>query len=79
MGHINLNGIFYSSDGENWKPLGKITQADIDNAEIGCDVDLENKCIEGVVVTGTVELSEEAQAAWWAIAEGGIEIVKRSK
>ena len=29
------------------------------------------------VITGTIELSEEAEAAFWALSQGGIEIVPR--
>ena len=55
---MSFNGMFYSNENGEWKPLTSIFNGE-------------------EVITGTVELSEEAAAAFWAVAQGGIEIVPR--
>ena len=75
MGMKPNNGTFFVKDSDgNWVPICQVTNVDIQETNI------PNPLIEingTVTITGEITLSDEAAAAWWAIAEGGIEIVER--
>ena len=71
----NTNGFLFVKDSDgNWVPVCQITNADI------TETNTPNPLVKingEITVTGEITLSEEAAAAWWSIAQGGIEIVER--
>ncbi len=64
--------IFVKDSNGNWVPVSKIADFGYLNPP-PAEVTLTGE----VMVTGEVTLSDEAAAQWWAIAQGGIEIVER--
>ena len=67
----DFSGMFFVKDSNgNWVPVGKIADfSNIGSIAAGLQRD--------VMITGEITLSDEAAAQWWAIAQGGIEIVER--
>lgn len=68
----DFSGMFFVKDSNgNWVPICKA--ADIPNITLAEDVTLTGE----MMITGEITLSDEAAAQWWAISQGGIEIVER--
>lgn len=75
----DFSGMFFVKDSNgNWVPVGKV--ADFSTTHSVCVPNpppAEVTLTGDVMVTGEVKLSDEAAAQWWAISQGGIEIVER--
>ena len=71
----DFSGMFFVKDSNgNWVPVGKVT--DFSTAH---SVFIPNPPPADIMITGEITLSDESAAQWWAISQGGIEIVKRGE
>ena len=69
----DFSGMFFVKDSNgNWVPVCKVTDFSTTHA-----VCIPNHPPADIMITGEITLSDEAAAQWWAIAQGGIEIVER--
>ena len=67
--------VFVKDSNGNWVPVSKI--ADL-NHHYGLNPPpVDVTLTSDIMITGEVTLSDEAAAQWWAITQGGIEIVER--
>lgn len=79
MGSLsNSFGMFFFKDSNgNWVPFSNIVGANIQKTDIPNPPPAEVTTTGEVAVTGEITLSDESAAQWWAISQGGIEIVER--
>lgn len=74
----DFSGMFFVKDSNgNWVPFTNISNVSIQKSNIPNPPPAEVKLTGDVMVTGEITLSDEAAAQWWAIEQGGIEIVER--
>ena len=74
----DFSGMFFVKDvNGNWVPIAKV--ADFSTTHSVCipNTPAEVALTGDIMITGEVTLSDESAAQWWAIEQGGIEIVER--
>lgn len=75
----NSGGLMWQDENGNWHPLGEIREANMttetDDAPILHATSLSGS--EEITIRGVCAISDEADAMFWAQAEG-LDIVKRS-